>query len=65
MHNGKRVRVHIETLFESKRIKTEAWEKTAELRRRLKGEERIFMLLDTYCQLIKEKINEIQNLCEI
>ncbi|MEW6697922.1 MAG: hypothetical protein ACOY35_09780 [Bacillota bacterium] len=64
MNKGKRVRIHLEKLFESGKITNGNWKAIPKLRRELKntGETRILSLLDAYCQLIKEVMNEIQNL---
>ena len=64
MNKGKIVRIHLEKLFEFGKITTGNWKAISKLRQELKntGETRILSLLDAYCKLIKEVINEIQNL---
>lgn len=64
MHKGKKVRVHLENLFESEKIKGGDWKAIARIRRELKepNEYRLITLINSYCILLNEVIDEIQQL---
>ncbi|WP_027629966.1 hypothetical protein [Ruminiclostridium cellobioparum] len=64
MHKGKKVRVHLEKLFESGKIKAGDWKGIRRIRRELKepNVHKIITLINAYCILLKEAINEIQQL---
>ncbi len=61
VNNKKRVRIHIEKLYEAEKIKTGNWKEVTKLRKELKGEyeNRVPLLLNAYCKLIKDGINDI------
>ncbi|MEG1244009.1 MAG: hypothetical protein RSD17_04170, partial [Oscillospiraceae bacterium] len=64
MNDGKPVRVHLEKLFESGRIKIGDWKKISNIRCELKdqNELKILIILDAYCTLLLEVASEIQQL---